>query len=131
MELYEKKPAAMGWVKSRLSGVHACGIEDLLACRQYAHDEIMMALRELISASEVEVLEPVGASGNDVSRRTYHPATHFRLIRETDAAYRWQVDVEERVERSTAWSTHSYIASLDDRDSRDSDWLRMKVPVSA
>jgi len=131
MKLHEKNRAAIRWVKSCLSGVHACGIEDLLACTQFAPDEIMMALRELIEASEVEVLAPVGASGNDVSQRTYHPATHFRLIRETDAACRWQVQVMERIKTVSDWSKHSYIASVDDRDSRDSDWLRMKVPVSA
>ncbi len=119
MKRQAPRSAVAGWVKDYLASAHARGIHELMACKQYASDEIQAALRALLAAYEIEALAPVGASPAESSRNGFHPATHFRLIRETDKAYHWQVHVSERAVPAFDWSRNCFIAKIHERYADD------------
>ena len=131
MKRQAPRSAVAGWVKDYLASAHARGIHELMACKQYASDEIQAALRALLAAHEIEALAPVGAPPSESSRNGFHPATHFRLIRETDKAYHWQVHVSERAVPAFDWSRSAALVHNTEMHSHESDWLRVRLPVSA
>lgn len=104
MKLNKRHPAVIPWIKNYLNTAHARSIEDLIQCSPFSRQEMQTALKQLIEHSEIEVLEPVGASHDRRSQRLFHPYTHFRLIRETDTHHRWQILITEKMMRGGDWS---------------------------
>lgn len=131
MKVKEQLQEAARWIKDYLSEAHARGIDDLLAYTPYSPHDIQAALQQLIAFSEVEALVPVGATRSNASRHAFHDATHFRLIRETDTAYRWQVHVTESAAPSFVRSQNAALTQNAAIYYNASNWLSVKLPVSA
>ena len=131
MKLHEKTDEVVRWVKAYLSTAHARGVKDMLTCAPYLPQEIQRALQQLMASSEIEALVPVGVACHPSSQCLLHPDTHFRLVRETDTAYRWQVRIAEKVEAASDWSRNCFVTKINERYSDDFPWLGVKWPASA
>ena len=129
MQIENAKTAVVQWVKAYLSSAYARGVEDLLTCTPFSAQEIQAALQQLIAESEVEALEPVGVTRSTSAPSAFHPATHFRVIRETDTAYRWQLQVAEKMVPANDWLKNRFIAKISDKFYESGAWLGVKLPV--
>lgn len=129
MNLQEQQFEVVRWIKHELAYAHARGIQDLLARTQYSEPDIQAALQALIDTAEIEVLEPVGSQSSASTICSFHPAAHFRLVCKTDIDYRWQMDLTERLNRSNAWSSKSFLGTFAEACDQDSNWLQLNVPL--
>jgi len=78
------------WIKNYLAGRHARALDEMLADPPFGRHQVLTALQHLLANREIEVLEPVAVKGGSSADVPYHPDAHFRLVRESDTAYRWQ-----------------------------------------
>jgi hypothetical protein len=129
MEVIDTKNVVTQWIRGYLSAAYARGISDLLVNSRFPGTEIQSALRQLLASSEVEALTPVGARCK--AGEGFPPGTFFRMVRETDTAYRWQTHVFESVLSDRDWSRYSFVTRGEGRRRYEGSWFDARLPASA